>query len=234
MIYIYLFVYSSIIFSFIHVAAKSIPRKKPFLFRFSECDTCHQQLGIIEIIPIFSYCWNRGYATCCGSRIQSIYLIYEVLCPIVICLFFSRLGWEEFVLAAVIFAWLTFFSLTDYYYLHIPNVTVYLFLFFACLFRWLTEFKIGPILNDFVWSILFFGTLYFFFKRGIGLGDIKLLIILGTALGFLESYSIFCFAVIMATVIIGILFLLKKVNRSTYFPFVPFIYFSFICYMTFQ
>ncbi|WP_099221271.1 prepilin peptidase [Listeria costaricensis] len=83
-------------------------------------------------------------------------------------------------------------------------------------------------------AVFFFGILYFFFKRGIGLGDIKLLIILGTAVGFLGSYYIFCLATMTAALVIGILFLVKKVNHTTYFPFVPFIYFSFICYMTFQ
>ncbi len=166
MIYIYLFVYSSIIFSFIHVAAKAIPQKQSFLFRFSECDVCHQPLGMTEIIPIVSYCWNKGRAKCCGSRIQISYLVFELLCPITICCFFSELEGTQFLLASMLFMWLTFFTLTDCYYLHIPNVAVYFFLLSVCLFRYFTEFEFFPILQDFIGSGLFFWNLIFLFQAG--------------------------------------------------------------------
>ncbi|EMG27900.1 prepilin peptidase [Listeria fleischmannii] len=61
MIYVYIFVYSSIIGSFLHVFAQNFPQQKPFLFRRSHCDYCEKSLSYHQMIPIFFFfLFKRG------------------------------------------------------------------------------------------------------------------------------------------------------------------------------
>ncbi|EAE3963438.1 prepilin peptidase, partial [Listeria monocytogenes] len=77
-------------------------------------------------------------------------------------------------------------------------------------------------------SCLFYLLFFIIFRKGIGLGDIKILIILSTFLGFKIGYYIFFLAIIMGTIILLTALMLKKVKKNKQVPFVPYIFVSFL------
>ncbi|HAC2180879.1 TPA_asm: prepilin peptidase, partial [Listeria monocytogenes] len=87
-------------------------------------------------------------------------------------------------------------------------------------------------LMDFIFSgvisCLFYLLFFIIFRKGIGLGDIKILIILSTFLGFKIGYYIFFLAIIIGTIILFTALILNKVKKNKQVPFVPYIYVSFL------
>ncbi|HGI5491862.1 TPA: prepilin peptidase, partial [Listeria monocytogenes] len=87
-------------------------------------------------------------------------------------------------------------------------------------------------LMDFIFSgvisCLFYLLFFIIFRKGIGLGDIKILIILSTFLGFKIGYYIFFLAIIIGTIILLTAMILNKVKKNKQVPFVPYIYVSFL------
>ncbi|EAF9770368.1 prepilin peptidase, partial [Listeria monocytogenes] len=87
-------------------------------------------------------------------------------------------------------------------------------------------------LMDFIFSgvisCLFYLLFFIIFRKGIGLGDIKILIILSTFLGFKIGYYIFFLAIIIGTIILLTALILNKVKKNKQVPFVPYIYVSFL------
>ncbi|EUJ33248.1 signal peptidase [Listeria floridensis FSL S10-1187] len=84
---------------------------------------------------------------------------------------------------------------------------------------------------DFGLNLLFYTVIYLLFRKGIGMGDVKLLFILGLAFGFKHGYLILLAALLVAniTVISGILF--QKIKRRQKIPFVPFLLAGFLFYL---
>ncbi|MBK1985864.1 prepilin peptidase, partial [Listeria ivanovii] len=113
-------------------------------------------------------------------------------------------------------------------YMHVPNSIIILFsvtmLFIYFLFH-------QPLLNlvySIIMSIIFYGLFFFVFRKGIGLGDIKLFIILSTFLGFQTGYFLFFLAILAGTIVLLIAVAAKKIKKNKQVPFVPYIFTSFI------
>ncbi|EAG9323045.1 prepilin peptidase [Listeria monocytogenes] len=229
MIYFLLIIYSAIFMSFIHVAGECFPIKKTFLFRFSECNYCQKTLAFYHIIPIYSFLFLGGKSQCCGKRIPTIYFLMEIVTPIYIVFLYSQYSFSySFSVYCIIYYFLAFFFITDILYLHVPNSIL---IAFSCSLIIVAILYNQPML-DFIYSSILSCFFYFFFfiifRKGIGLGDIKILIILSSFLGFKTGYYIFFLAIILGTVILFTALLFKKVKKNKQVPFVPYIYASFL------
>lgn len=231
MTYVYIFVYSSIIGSFLHVFAQNFPQQKSFLFRRSHCDHCEKPLSYHQMIPIFSYLIQKGRTKCCEKKLSPLYIIQEICLPFLILLFYGLFKFEFMTsIHFIIFLFLYFFVLTDLYFLHVPNLMILLFFFIVCLYRFF-YYSMTLIFIQFIVSLFVYSLFYFFVRKGFGLGDIKILIILGTALGFANSYKIFFISLVLALLAIGSAVLLQKFSRAKMIPFVPFLFLGYICYL---
>ncbi|MEN0896817.1 prepilin peptidase [Listeria monocytogenes] len=229
MIYFLLAIYSAVFMSFIQVAGECFPVKKSFLFRFSECNYCQKKLAFYHIIPIFSFLFFRGKSRCCERPIPIIYFLMELVTPIYILLLYIQFSFSySFLLYYIIYYFLAFFFITDIFYLYVPNSILIVF------FRVLATIAIlyNQSLMDLIYSggisCLFYLLFFIIFRKGIGLGDIKILIILSTFLGFKIGYYIFFLAIIMGTIILLTALMLKKVKKNKQVPFVPYIFVSFL------
>jgi prepilin signal peptidase PulO-like enzyme (type II secretory pathway) len=60
-------------------------------------------------------------------------------------------------------------------------------------------------------------------RRGLGLGDVKLVVLIGAALGLGPAYEALLLGLISAGVVLGVLFLLHKVQRRQGIPYAPFL-----------
>ncbi|ASH61615.1 late competence protein C [Listeria monocytogenes serotype 1/2a str. 10-0933] len=203
--------------------------KKSFLFRFSECNYCQKKLAFYHIIPIFSFLFFRGKSRCCESPIPIIYFLMELVTPIYILLLYIQFSFSySFLLYYIIYYFLAFFFITDIFYLYVPNSILIVFFCVLATIAILYNQSLMDLIYSGGISCLFYLLFFIIFRKGIGLGDIKILIILSTFLGFKIGYYIFFLAIIMGTIILLTALMLKKVKKNKQVPFVPYIFVSFL------
>ncbi|MHC5251859.1 prepilin peptidase [Listeria kieliensis] len=229
MFFINTFIFSAIFASFIQVAATHLPLKQSFMFRFSKCDFCQRRLTFFEMIPLLSFLALCGKTWCCNQKLSRSYFAIELIFPILFTLlvYFEKNA-SNLLLLLICLTFLFFFSLTDLTYLYIPDAILAIFLGIILLVRLREDIPFTSILWQFLCSLLFYGLIYYIFRKGFGMGDAKLLIVLGTALGFETSYWIFFLALASANLILGFAFLCKKISRKQKVPFVPFLFTGFL------
>ncbi|MBC2128699.1 prepilin peptidase [Listeria marthii] len=229
MLYFLLAIYSAIFMSFVQVAGECFPIKKSFLFRFSECNYCQKPLAFSHIIPICSFLFLKGKSKCCGRSIPVIYFLMELITPMYTLLIYIQFSFSYlFFIYCIIYYFLAFFFVTDIFYLYVPNSILLLFVCILFLLFILFNQPWMDLIYSGVMSSLFYLLFFSIFRKGIGLGDIKILIILSTFLGFKVGYYIFFLAIILGTIILFTALLLKKVKKNKQVPFVPYIYASFL------
>lgn len=229
MIYFLLAIYSAVFMSFIQVAGECFPVKKSFLFRFSECNYCQKKLAFYHIIPIFSFLFFRGKSRCCERPIPIIYFLMELVTPIYILLLYIQFSFSySFLLYYIIYYFLAFFFITDIFYLYVLNSILIVFFCVLATIAILYNQTLMDLIYSGGISCLFYLLFFIIFRKGIGLGDIKILIILSTFLGFKIGYYIFFLAIIMGTIILLTALMLKKVKKNKQVPFVPYIFVSFL------
>ncbi|HCY9071066.1 TPA: prepilin peptidase [Listeria monocytogenes] len=229
MIYFLLAIYSAVFMSFIQVAGECFPVKKSFLFRFSECNFCQKTLAFYHIIPVFSFLFFRGKSRCCERPIPIIYFLMELVTPIYILLLYIQFSFSySFLLYYIIYFFLAFFFITDIFYLYVPNSILIVFFCVLTIIAILYNQTLMDFIFSGVISCLFYLLFFIIFRKGIGLGDIKILIILSTFLGFKIGYYIFFLAIIIGTIILLTALILNKVKKNKQVPFVPYIYVSFL------
>ena len=78
-IYIMLFIFGSVIGSFLNVLAMRLSNNESILWPRSHCHNCQHKLRWYELIPVISYVIQKGKSRCCGTNIPISYLIIEVV-----------------------------------------------------------------------------------------------------------------------------------------------------------
>lgn len=221
MIYV-LFLLGLLIGSFVSALTYRIPRNLDFVKGRSFCDNCKKDLFWYDNIPLFSFLFYRGKSRCCSKKISIRYPLIELA---------SAVG--------IVIVWLAFHNLA------------FIFLFFLtfCVFIIDLEHQIIP--DELSWLVLLLGLytthdiLYtslfagFFFAflllllnlitkgRGMGLGDVKLAIALGTWLGLEKGIVWLMHSFIIGGIVASILLLLKKAKLKTKIAFGPFLIVAF-------
>ena len=72
-------VFGSVITSFLVHEYDNYGSNQALLKFRSECDHCKKQLKAINLIPIFSYIFQRGRSSCCQKKLKLKYPIFETL-----------------------------------------------------------------------------------------------------------------------------------------------------------
>ncbi|AQY51279.1 prepilin peptidase [Listeria weihenstephanensis] len=231
MVYFILSVYSSVFASFLHVVGANYPIGRPFLFRSSsECDFCKTKLSMRFMIPIFSFIFLKGKTNCCGQSMSKTYIFVETLAPIFVCSLYALYGFEANFYAYIIsFSLLLILFVSDMLYLHIPNRILLIYFIFAAIFYAYTDMAIlFHQLEQFLLGGVTFLSLYLLIRKGIGLGDIKLLIVLCFLLSYKEVLFVFIAAVFVGTLIMSTMVMLRPDLKMKKIPFVPFILSGFV------
>jgi leader peptidase (prepilin peptidase)/N-methyltransferase len=81
-----------IIGSFLNVCIDRLPRNKSLISPSSHCDECNRRLGIIDLIPVLSYLILRGRCRYCGAHIPLRVFLVEVTTGALFLLAFWRYG----------------------------------------------------------------------------------------------------------------------------------------------
>lgn len=69
----------------------------------SKCDTCGHILGVKDLIPVFSYLSTKGKCRYCGAKLDSKYLISEIVCGSIYMLVVLKYGLNIITIEYLIF-----------------------------------------------------------------------------------------------------------------------------------
>lgn len=180
----------------------------------SSCDFCGYRLGAWDLIPVLSYVMLGGRCRNCQTRLSILYPLSEVLTANLFVFSYSRYGWSrDFFFEITLWSMLVVFTLMDLYYLRISNRLLVVFGVLLIILTPLTgkQMLLGAMVQVFIFTLA-----SYFSQSGIGMGDIKLMVVLGLVLGYWQSLVILSLASFL-----GLLFLIGRPRNKL--AFVPFI-----------
>lgn len=134
------FLFGLFLGSFLNTIALRLETKEKFIFARSHCPNCGKTLTWFELIPVFSFLWQKGRCLNCQAKISLRYPLVEISTGVWCAILAWSLGTE-----------FKFFSLLEYLYYLVP-ISI---LFVLALYDWKTYF----IDN----RLLIFGALWFLF-----------------------------------------------------------------------
>jgi leader peptidase (prepilin peptidase) / N-methyltransferase len=169
--------------SFLNVVAARVPRKRSIVSPGSACMSCGHELSWYENIPVVSWLALRGQCKGCGAKIGVVYPAVELVTALLIAASFFAFGWSGTAFVASFFcATLVVISATDLSHRIVPNVVVLP----ATVVVLVAMTALHPSVE---WVLGAFGASLFFFiaalahPKGLGMGDVKLALLLGAMLG---------------------------------------------------
>ncbi|MBB4825851.1 leader peptidase (prepilin peptidase)/N-methyltransferase [Sporosarcina luteola] len=217
------FVYGLVFGSFFNVVGLRVPKKESIMTPPSHCSSCGRRLQVLDLIPVLSYIFLGGKCRTCGNRISLIYPLMEFVTGVLFAYSFFRFGWSpELIVALLLVSLLVMITVSDIAYMIIPDKVV---LPFAVLFLVLRFFiPLEPWWDSLLGGVVGFGVLYLIAvlsKGGMGGGDIKLFLVIGFAVGTVDTLLTLFLASFIGS-IVGIV-ILKKTGkgRKTPVPFGP-------------
>ena len=89
---IIIFIFGSVIGSFLNVCIHRIPKEESIVFPSSSCVTCGHRLTFLDLIPIFSWIFLKGKCRYCGENISKQYPIIELLTGVLFIFLYLEFG----------------------------------------------------------------------------------------------------------------------------------------------
>ena len=214
-----IFVFGLIAGSFINVVAIRLPVGGSFVTGRSHCPDCNATLNWYELIPLFSFLILRGKCRTCHSSISWRYFFIELASGLLWVLLFQAYGDKGaiFFLSTVFVAeLLLILALIDLNYLIIPD-SILISILIISLFRFIpspASFLSAFGMGGFFWIL-------WRYSHGVwvGLGDAKLLAVLGLVFGFPGSILVAYGAIIIGGFIGIALIVFRQANLKTQIPF---------------
>ncbi len=122
--YVLVFVFGSVIGSFLNVVILRTPLHQSIITEPSHCFSCGNRLKWYDMFPVFSWIILRGKCRFCGAKISPRYMIFEAVCGASYLLAFLRFApseqWWAFGFSAVLFPILIVLSGIDMDHFQIP------------------------------------------------------------------------------------------------------------------
>lgn len=184
--YIFIFLFGTVIGSFLNVCILRIPAGESIVTGPSHCPVCGKELKWYEMFPIFSYLALRGRCAGCKVHISAQYPLIEAANGVLYVLVFQRFGLSpEALIGAFIASALLTLSVIDERTQEIPegiNIFILVLALAASVIdynNWLTHL-IGAFAVSIPTALIFIFTK----GRGIGGGDVKLMAVCGLLLGW--------------------------------------------------
>jgi leader peptidase (prepilin peptidase)/N-methyltransferase len=210
--------------SFISLLSYRLPLDLDIIVKRSNCITCHHPLGVKDLFPIFSWLASLGKCNYCAAKISFRYPLIEILSAIVTYLVYKNFG---ITVSGAIYLLLTLVLLTliiiDFEHYIIPD-SLQIILAIIALFRayYLNipfgDIFLGALLAASTGLIMKYGFILIRKKDGLGMGDIKFMVVVGLFLG-VTPLPIFFFISGVIGVITAIIW--RMLNKGIIFPFGP-------------
>ena len=212
--------------SFLNVVAARVPTGRSIVHPGSACPSCGASLAWYDNIPLLSYVLLRGKCRHCQARISLRYPVVEATTAVLIAGCFLKFGWSADALIGSFFcAALVAVSATDLERRVIPNLVV------------LPAAAVVLVANTLVhpsveWVAAGLGAGAFLllaalaYPAGMGMGDVKLALLLGVALGWTVPVAMMVGMISALVPSIALLMKYGSAARKMGIPFGPFLAFG--------
>lgn len=220
----------ALIGSFLNVCIFRLPREESIAWPGSHCPACSQSIAYYDNIPLVSYLWLGGRCRSCHAPISLRYPLVEAI---------NALGYLAIVwsfgptwtaaLYVLMFSALVVVTGTDLTHKIIPNVitlpgiAIGLVGAATVLPVGLINALLGAAIGGGILWLLAWLSPYLFGKEGMGGGDIKLLAMVGSFLGWKPALLTIMIGSLAGSVIGISLIALRLMKRDDYIPFGPFL-----------
>jgi len=119
---IFVFIFGTLIGSFLNVVIYRIPKNESIVFPSSKCQSCGTALKCWHNIPLFSWLFLRGKCAFCKDKISAQYPIVELLTGLIFLALFFKLGLVWYLpFVALSFASLLALVMIDFKYMAVPD-----------------------------------------------------------------------------------------------------------------
>lgn len=211
--------------SFLNVVGLRIPRGESIVTPPSHCPSCNHRLGFVDLVPVFSYLFLRGRCRHCGVKISPLYALFELITALLFVYTYYQFGFQlEVIVAWCFISILVTITISDLHTKLIPDKIVFTGMALLLMLRIFAHPL--PYL-DYVIGFFLGGGLFYLVavvsKGGMGGGDIKLLAMIGLALGWKLTLITIVLSSVIGLVISGILIVLGIIKRKEPIAFGPFI-----------
>jgi leader peptidase (prepilin peptidase) / N-methyltransferase len=212
--------------SFVNVVAARVPQRRSVVRPRSACMSCGTELAWYDNVPVISYLALRGHCRYCGVRISPLYPAVELATACLVAACFVVFGpTPEAVVAAFFCAVLVAISATDLTHRIVPNRIVLpaagVVLLAQTAIHPSPEWLLGALGAS---GFLFVAALAY--PAGMGMGDVKLALLLGAMLGRLVGVGLMLG---MVAALVPSVYLLARHGvkaRKMGIPFAPFLAFG--------
>ena len=226
-IYFVIFVFGTVMGSFLNVVAVRLSKEESILWPGSHCDVCHHRLKWYENIPIISYLVQKGKCRSCGTRIPISSLLMEVITGVLYCTSYHSFEFSyEFIISLIFISSLISIIIADIEYMIIPDEIIGVSGILIISLEWIF-YGLTHIADKIVAGILAFVLMYvikligdrLFKKESMGGGDIKLMFLFGIVIGFPLSICDIFLATFIAFPVAIFMLLRRKDNLIPFGPF---------------
>ena len=211
--------------SFENVCIDRLPRGQSIVNPPSHCFACSRKLSVLDLVPLFSYLWLRGRCCYCQAHIPLKLPIVEGVTG----LFFGFLYWNfglgpELGIALVYACLLIVIFVIDLETQLVLDKVTYpgMILALALSFFW-PGLGVVSSLEGGALGLVAMALPFIIYRRGMGMGDIKL----GALVGLMSGYPLVAIALLLAVIaggLVGAILLAFKIKkRSDPIPFAPFL-----------
>ncbi len=224
------FILGLLIGSFLNVCIYRLPRKESIVFPFSHCPSCKTPIKTYDNIPIISFLLLRGRCRACQSAISWQYPIVEFLHAIGYLLILRQFGPSfEMPIYAIFFSALLTITVIDLQHqiipdrITLPGMVLGLIAGSTVLPPGPRDSFLGLLLGGGLFYLIAVLSLAFLKKEGMGGGDIKLVAMIGSILGW-QGMLFAIFAASTIGSIVGVTLIATKIrSRQDQIPFGPFL-----------
>jgi len=212
--------------SFLNVLIDRLPRGESVVWGRSKCDHCKKPLRWWELIPVISFLLLGGRCNRCHKKLSIQYSLVEGITAIG----FAYVGFISvspviLVLTLIVLCSLVVIFFSDWKYQIIPDSMVILGSIAAVVLaaQLSTPVLVSRIAIGILCS-LFFGALWLVTRgRGMGLGDVKLVFLLGVLLGY-PGIIVALYVAFLTGAIVGVILVLaRKKSFKSSVAFGPFL-----------
>ena len=235
--------------SFLNVVTYRIIFDKPFFTMRSYCYSCGKKIFWYDNIPVISWFVLKGKCRNCQKKISILYPIFEILTGIMFSALFMHIFFpnkfgvilveDNFSICdycPLFFTYLLFFSAliassnSDLRILAIPQVFTIWLAPVGIFLSWI-DVTVVSLTSSICGAVLGYTTLFvveFLFhkitkKKGLGIGDMELLCMIGAFLGPSGVWFSLMIGSLLGLAATGTYLLITKKNKDTQIPYGPFL-----------
>lgn len=222
MVSIFLFPFGLIAGSFIAALSYRFPREISIKKGRSLCPNCKKTISWFDNLPLLSYVLLGGKCRKCDKKISVRYPLIEGLTGIL----FLLIGPNIFLLFATTL--LMALLVIDWENMLLPDEFIFWGLAVAVFYLLFSSQAVYlNLLAGFAAALFFLGIFFITLGRGMGLGDVKLALLIGVILGMKLILPWLLISFISGGIVATALLLSKKAKLKEKIAFGPFLIFGF-------